>query len=114
MKLSRKTVIGLVAVAAVGYYIYDRQRKGKSLNPFKSFTAEEDAFLNSWLNVGGEEGASVKGGKLVRYQGTGIFSTSGCKTYRGNANSPVGTILDDGSIITATGAGFTTVCKRSR
>lgn len=43
MKLSRNTIIGIVAVGAVAYYIWDRNRKGKKLNPFSSFAGNMDS-----------------------------------------------------------------------
>ena len=53
MKFNQKTIITLIVVGAVGYYLWDRNRKGKSLNPFKSFAGNEDTdFFN--LTGGGK------------------------------------------------------------
>ena len=110
MKLSRKTIIGIVAVGAVAYYVWDRSRKGKSLNPFSSFSANEEEFLAS-LNAGGEE-APIKGSTFYQPTSTGGVRTfKGCKTYKGNVSQDkIGMVLNNNSQIMSTGNGYTTVC----
>lgn len=103
MKLSRKTMIGLVVVAAIGYYIYDRNKKGKSLNPFKSFAGKDDSAMGFAAKEDSAFFNAVGGGSMTR--------RTGCQTYAGNVSLPIGSRLADGRVITDTGRGTTTVCS---
>ena len=118
MKLSRKTIIGIVAVGAVAYYVWDRSRKGKSLNPFSSFSANEEEFLAS-LNAGGEEApyttksGTSQGSTFYQPTAGGVRTLKGCKTYKGNVRQDyIGTVVDNGRVIVSTGNGYTTVCPQ--
>ncbi len=56
--MNTKTIVTIAAIAAVGYFIYTRRKSGKSLNPFSSFTADEDTFFNV-SGIGGGKGKRV-------------------------------------------------------
>jgi len=75
MKLSRNTIIGLVAVAAVGYYIYDRRKKGKGLNPFSSFAGKMDSAFNFEGQDIVMSGQSTK--DFAGKQDSGFFNATG-------------------------------------
>ena len=46
MTKQTKTILGVLVVAGVGYYIWSRNKAGKKLNPFSSF-AGDDFFSNA-------------------------------------------------------------------
>jgi hypothetical protein len=41
MTKQTKTILGVLVVAGVGYYIWSRNKAGKKLNPFASYVGDE-------------------------------------------------------------------------
>ena len=86
--MKNKTILTILVLGAVGYWIYSRKKANKSLNPFakSSSFAGDDNFFNY---------------------------TSGrknCEVYAGNVSVPIPTRLANGDVIVKTGGGSTVVC----
>jgi hypothetical protein len=92
MKVNR--ILTFAVIGFVGYWVYNRMRQKKSINPFaksSSFTADENTFMDdSYSNA--------------------IGKLKGCQVYSGNVSTPIPFRLDNGDIIVKTGGGTTVVC----
>jgi hypothetical protein len=44
MTKNTKTIIGVVAIGAVAYWVWKRNKAGKSLNPFSNFSGDDNFF----------------------------------------------------------------------
>jgi hypothetical protein len=44
MTQKTKTILGVVALGAVAYWLYNRNKQGKSLNPFSNFSGDDNFF----------------------------------------------------------------------
>lgn len=53
--MNTKTILTIGVIGVVGFYLYSRMRKGQSLNPFKSFAADEDTFRSNMSFTGNED-----------------------------------------------------------
>jgi len=91
--MNKKLLIGIGAGVLI-YWVWSRNKAGKSLNPF----AKSSSF-------DGDEGF---------FNLTGVKTTSsGCQVYPGSTSASVGTILDGNRIIVSNGPNSTVVCPKS-
>lgn len=97
MTKNTKTILGVVAVVGIGYWLY---KKNWLKNPFSNFNANEDAFKHfttddNFLNL----------------------TQEGCQTFSGNVGY-VGMAITsygtNGGIIVSTGNGQTVVCPKGQ
>lgn len=88
MTKKTKTILGVVVVGYIAYYLYKRKKSGKSLLPFGNFSGDDNFF-----NVVGKY-------------------PQGCQWYAGTTNAIVGTILDGNRIIVQNKPN-TIICPRS-
>jgi hypothetical protein len=94
-----KTIIAVVGIGLVAYYVWMRKKQGKSMMPFgksSSFSGDENFF-------------NLQGG----VQGGTTTTSKGCQLYAGDG-VVVGTILDGTRIVVRSDNGTTLVCPRSR
>lgn len=92
MKINR--ILTFAVIGFAGYWVYNRMRQKKSLNPFSkasSFTADENTFLDDAYN-------------------NAIGKLRGCQVYSGDVNTPIPHRLANGDVIVKTGGGSTVVC----
>lgn len=98
MTKNKKILLGIGAGVLI-YWIYTRNKAGKSLNPFakSSSFAGDDNFFNA---VDPRE---------VKFKTT----SSGCQVYQGSCNASAGTIIDGNKIIVSNSSTSCVVCPRS-
>jgi len=96
--MNKKLLIGIGAGVLI-YWIYTRNKAGKSLNPFAK-TSSFDGDMDFYNAVDPRE---------VRFKTT----SAGCQIYQGSTSAPVGTILDGNRVIVSNGPSTTVVCPRS-
>jgi hypothetical protein len=75
MTKKTKTILGVLALGYIAFYLYKRKQSGKPLLPFGNFSGDDNFF-----NVIGKYPQS-------------------CTVHAGSTNASVGTILDGGRII---------------
>ena len=99
MTKNKKILLGIGAGVLI-YWIYTRNKAGKSLNPFaksSSFAGMDNDFFNA---VDPRE---------VKFKTT----SAGCQVYTGSCNAPAGTIIDGVKIIVYNSSTSCVVCPRS-
>jgi len=91
--MKNKTIVTILVLGAVGYWVYTRNKAKKSLNPFaksSKFTGDEATFFDdTYFNASGRRG---------------------CEVYAGNVSVRVPFRLGNGDIVVKTGGGTTVVC----
>lgn len=106
MTKNTKTILGVVAVAGIGYYLYNQYMKNKGAK--KNFVNYVD---EDFYNVGG---GKVTGTKQTTLSNTGAnIGAMGCEIVAGNVGY-AGMPLSNNRIIVRTGDGTTLVCPRGQ
>lgn len=106
MTKNTKTILGVVAIAGIGYYLYNQYMKNKGAK--KNFVNYVD---EDFYNVGG---GKVTGTKQTTLSSSGAnIGAMGCEIVQGNAGY-VGMPLSNNRIIVRTGNGTTLICPRGQ
>lgn len=105
MTKKTKTIIGVVAVVGIGYYLYKQMKKNQGSNKnFANYVDEE------FFNVGGK----ITGGKQTTLSTSGEqIGAMGCEIVQGNVGY-AGMALSNNRIIVRTGNGTTLICPRGQ
>jgi hypothetical protein len=106
MTKNKKILLGVGAVALI-YWVYTRNKAGKSLNPFaksSSFAGGDDFFKFD----GDDDFFNAVDPRQVRFKTT----SAGCQVYQGQCNASVGTIIDGNKIIVSNSPNCV-VCPKS-
>ena len=99
-----KTIIGVVAVAGIGYYLYTQWKKKQGNKNFANYVDSD------FFNAGGK----VTGSQQTTLSNSGInIGASNCEVVQGNVGY-VGMALSNNRIICSTGSGSTVICPRSQ
>lgn len=114
MTKNKKILFGIGAGVLI-YWIYTRNKAGKSLNPFSS----SSNFTGTWSTDFFQEGKKAfnDAGSFFNFTDTrdnkyNNFS-AGCQVYQGSCNAPAGTFLDGNRVIVKSDKDSCVVCPRS-
>lgn len=109
MTKNTKTILGVVAVAGIGYYLYNqwKNKKGSSKN-FANYVDDD------FFNVGGKLTGQKESGIVQAGTRSGLdIGASGCEIVDGNVGY-AGMALSNNRIIVRTGNGTTLICPRGQ
>lgn len=106
MTKNTKTILGVVAVAGIGYYLYNQYKKNKGAKNFANYV-DDDFFNFKGKTKGQKETGVVQAGTLDG----GTIGESGCELVAGNISVKY---LSNNRVVCRTGNGTSLICPRSQ
>ncbi len=108
MTKNTKTILGVVAVAGIGYYLYMQYKKKQGAKNFANYVDDD------FFNVGGKLTGQRESGLVQAGTRSGeSIGAIGCEIVQGNVGY-AGMSLSNNRIIVRTGNGTTLICPRGQ